>query len=792
MDTKLKMSVIMAAVDKITAPIKKVTSGTSKLTETMKASKVELEKISNQQKDIEHFKQLKKAVTNVSPELKKQQALVDKLGKEYTQAEKPTAKMTQEFNVAKLSLLNLSSELKKNQQSLQKVRGKLSATGIQTNKLAAHTVNLRKKTEQYNTSLANTKAKLKAVSEHEARLSQIQSKRAKAMQSASNMAIAGASVSYASQRTVSAIKGPLQAAAEFEAQMSKVKALTKANEADQSKMIGQARQLGAETVFGAKEVAQAQEYLALAGFKTNQILAATPATLKLASAGGLDLARASDIASDSLTAFGLKSEDMSRLSNVLAATANTSNTQVSGLGEALKIAAPIATKFGGSVEEVSAMLAIMADSGIKGGQAGTALAAMYGKLNAQTPAAKKALAELGVEVFDLEGKSKKLPDLMKEIAASMSTLSDKESAPLSKALFGSEAGISAGVTALLNASDAQDKLNKKVEFLNNLKGGDYAGDLAKQKNDNLVGTVKSFDSAMESMKISAGTALIPTMKELTIWVTTVTRKIDKFAQENPNLVKWLGIAAIAFAAITAVLGPLMIMVSAMAAIYGTLTFALSFASAATARFNLVTKLGAGIMKGFAAAQWLVNAAFAASPIGKILVGVMGLIALAAWLVDDWGSVGQWFLDLWEGIKNGVGKAVDFMISYFNALMNPIDTLIAAFDIVSDFFSGDDEKTVNINKKVNDMNSVVAPAVATALTASTGSMPALANDNMQIVPANPIAQQQSKQLQVEGDKIEIKIAPTPGMDSQAIAALVQQELAKHQESKARKLRGMLND
>ena len=888
MDTKLKMSVIMAAVDKITAPIKKVTSSTAKLTDNIKDTKAELDKLSAQKKDIEHFKTLKRTINTLKPELEQQQKLVDRLSAEYESATKPTRKMSNELKQAKAKLAELTTSLKDNRTQLKTSIQTLDKAGIKTNQLAAHTKKLEQKTDQYSAKLDQNKAKLRAVTEQEERLRAAQAKRAKALDAAGNMAVTGAGMTIVSQQTVQAVSAPLQVAAGFEAQISKVAAISRADDAQMIKITEQARALGSQTAFSASEVAQAQEYLAVAGFDTNKILAATPDMLKLAQAGNLDLARAADIASDALTAFNMPASEMGRMADVLALTSTTANTNVDMLGEALKTSAGVAGSFGGTVEEVSAMLGIMANSGIKASQAGTAISSMYARIASPPKAGQEALDQLGVSAFDAEGKLRALPDIIQDIANATNGMSDTETASLFKGIFGSEAGIMAGSKALIGAANRGD-LEAYVARLQNAEGS--AGQVAEKMSDNLNGVVKSWQSAMESMKISAGTALIPTIKELTQWVTNITRKVDQFAQENPELVKWLGIAAIAFAAITAVLGPLMIVISTVIGSYATLTYAMAAASAATAKFNIISALGSGIMKAMTAAQWLFNAAMAANPIGLVIVAVAALIALAASFVDDWGAVGQWFVDLWEGVRQGVEPVLEFIKAYFTALLNPIDTLKSAIGWLADWFSGDDEKTVelkkkvqsleenvpaidatnqqvnrtaealpgvgsttqqvsrtadvvpaidatnqqvnrtaealpgvdsttqhvsrtadvvplvpdqvqHINREVNDVSFGKSSAIAAALTASMTALPAAAMTNqvesidatkqVEVVKANPLPPVEHKQITVEGDKIEINLAPTPGISSAEVAELIRKELERHEANKQRKIRSMLND
>ncbi len=713
METSAKMTLIMSAVDKITAPIKRVTAGQSQLADSIKSTQAEINKLSSTNGDIEKYKKLKKQLRTTRTEFEQQQKAVQNLSNEVNASDKPTQKQIVALRKAEERLSKYRKTLKDSGHELKSVVSRLRDAGIKTNNLASSTQKIKDKTARYNDTLTQQKAKLQAVINQEKKLTAAQDKRAKSMQLASNTAIVGGSMTYVGQQTRQAVKDPVDIAATFEAQVSKVKALTRATSEEQQKLIGQARQLGAETVFGATEVAQAQEYLALAGFKSNEILAATPATLKLASAGGLDLARASDIASDSLTAFNMKSSEMGRMANVLAATANTSNTNVNMLGESMKMSAGIASKYGGDLEEVSAMLGIMADSGIKASQGGTAIAGMYSRLNAPTAAAKRSLEELGVEVFDLEGKSRKMPDILKDIAEATANLSDQEAAPLMNNIFGREAGITAGLAALLKASDAQDGLNKKVEYLRGLSTGDYAGDLAKEKTDNLKGTVKSYESAMESLKITGGNALIPIIKDLTQWITKVTAKFDKFAQANPNVVKWIGIFAIGIAVITSVLGPLLLAISAIVGSYATFQFALTAASVAGARFNLMTGLGTKLLSMFrlstmrstaalvvqkgamlagsvaqgvmTAAQWALNAGLLACPLVWIIGLIVALVAAVVMIYKYWEPLTEFFSGLWDSVVESFSSGWDFIKAIFK--WSPIGLLIQAWSPLMNFFGG---------------------------------------------------------------------------------------------------------
>lgn len=784
MDTQLKMSVVMAAVDKITAPIKKITNQTTQLSDTMKAAKDSLAKVGAQEKDIAHFRELKKTIKGLRPHITQQQREVERLAREYEQTENPTRKMARELDRATQRLQGMRGELRSNQEQLRGVVGRLNETGIKTNKLAEHTEQLRRQSDRYNATLTETQAKLKGVAERERNLQAMQEKRQKSMQFASNATVTGAGVSYAGQQARQMVADPLMTAATYEAQISKLQALTNTSGQDLQELVDLNRKLGAETAFSAQEVAQSQEYLAKAGFSKNEILKATKSTLDLAAAGDIDLARASDIASDALSGFNMQADEMDRLVNVMAATANMANTDIGMMGESFKMSAGVAASYGGTVEEVAAMLAVMADNGIKASQSGTAVSGMYSRLTNPTAEAQRALDNLDVSIFDeVTGKAKAMPDVIKEIANATAGMSDEERSPLLGAIFGKEAGMTAGISALLKASGENDILLNKVSELEGLGQGNYAADMARAKTDNYLGRLKELESATESMKISMGTALTPAIQSLTVWITGLTRRVDAFIKENPTLAKWLGIIAIAFAGIATVLGPIMIGLGSIVGSYATLTYALGMASAASARFNIVSALGSGIMKALAAAQWLVNVAMTANPIGLVIAAVAGLIALAAYLVDDWGAVGNFFLGLWDGIKSVFSSGVDYVMGIIDMLTSPMKAISSLFDGVASWFGDDEEKNVNIKKATTLANEVSATSDKVAPAIETSG---------KVAQVEPIGQVSSAQTTIEGDSFEITIKGDGNMTPEQLQAFIRAELQHAEAVKQRKIRGMLND
>ena len=249
---------------------------------------------------------------------------------------------------------------------------------------------------------------------------------------------------------------PVSQAADFESAMARVNAVAFSgagrNAEEDAKSLQalteQARQLGRDTQFTAVQAAQSQENLARAGFKANEIISAMPGLLNMAAAEGMDLAQASDIAASTLRGFKLSADQMNRVADVLAQTSAASNTNIVGLGEGMKYVAPVAANLGVSLEEVSAMLGIMANAGIKGTEGGTALRGAFLRLSQEPKAVEKALNALGVASRDAQGNMRKLPDIMTELSEKMKDMGEADRMKYLADIFGIRAV--SGMMAVMN------------------------------------------------------------------------------------------------------------------------------------------------------------------------------------------------------------------------------------------------------------------------------------------------------------------------------------------------------
>ena len=319
---------------------------------------------------------------------------------------------------------------------------------------------------------------------------------------------------------IGAIAGSsLTAFADLEDQVRRNKAIMGATAAEENMLMAQTRELGRSTRFTAQEVAQAQMYQAMAGMKTNEVLELTPKLLKLSIASGEDLASTSDLLTDNISAFGLTLQDADRFMDVMAATANNTNTSIAQLGEAYKYVASTSKNFE-SLEETNIILGLLADSGLKGSIAGRNLASIYARLSKTTPDMDKALKKVGVTLYDNNGKFKGLRKIIEELKPKLASMSEEQRNYFLATIAGTEGlkvmnnllgtskeGIEKAEKAILNATGATDKMAEEM------------GNTTKNK-------IAQFRSAVDDLKISIGEGLAPTATDF------INKFTDKMAELN--------------------------------------------------------------------------------------------------------------------------------------------------------------------------------------------------------------------------------------------------------------------
>lgn len=333
------------------------------------------------------------------------------------------------------------------------------------------------------------------------------------------------------------LKDTIETYKDFEAAMSQVQAISGATDSEVTKLTNKAKEMGATTKFTAEESAEAFNYMAMAGWKTEDMLNGIEGILSLAAASGENLATTSDIVTDALTAFNMKAADAGRFSDVMAAAASNANTTVSGMGETFKYAGSMAGALGYSIGDVALMTGLMANSGIKGTMAGTALNSILTRLSTNTNGAADAMSDLGIEFFTSEGNARNLSDVMGELRNATSKMNAEQKSQLANTIAGTEA--QKGLLAILNASE--EDYNKLADAIGNADGA--AANMSETMMDNLQGSITLLQSAVDGVKISFGERLSPYVRGLADWLTdqmpAVEQGLNEFMDWTGTKIDWI-------------------------------------------------------------------------------------------------------------------------------------------------------------------------------------------------------------------------------------------------------------
>ena len=408
----------------------------------------------------------------------------------------------------------------------------------------------------------------------------------------------------------------LNVAANFDEGMSKVAAISGATGDELDALRDKAREMGAKTKFSATEAADAMSYMAMAGWKTEEMLGGIEGIMSLAAASGEDLATTSDIVTDALTAFGLKAKDSGHFADVLAAASSNANTNVSLMGETFKYVAPVAGALGISAEDTALATGLMANAGIKASQAGTALRSIFTRLSTDAGASANGLGalgilteKLGVQFYDSEGKVRKFSDVLNEAREKWKTLSAEDSSLFAQKIAGKN-GIS-GWLALMNASAGDvDKLASAIE---NCDG--TAAKMAETMQGNLKGQLTILKSQTEELAISIGSELMPYANSAVSAAQGLVDKFNSLDSGSKRLIVNAGLVAAAIGPVAMGLG------KATSGVNTLITVGSSAAAAFTAAGGGLAGFGSALVSVITPAG-LVVAGLAA------VVGVVGAIYLA--------------------------------------------------------------------------------------------------------------------------------------------------------------------
>ncbi|OSO71387.1 phage tail tape measure protein [Stutzerimonas stutzeri] len=648
----LNLKVNLQALDNATRPLRTIASGATSLGRALKDTRGELKGLQALQKDVSSFRNLKGAADQTGGALQANRERIKALSREMAAAETPTKALTREFQSAVRQGHALKQKHNEQQRELQGLRGKLGEAGISTRNLSDHERELRQRIERTNQTMGQQEQRLKQLTAQQKRLGQAKADYDRTQQLAGSMAATGAGGLATGSGMLYAGAQLMAPGLEFDAAMSKVQALTRLDGASEemAALREQARQLGASTQFTAGQAAEAQGFLAMAGFKAESIQAAMPGMLDLAKAGDSGLAETADIASNILTGFNLQASETGRLGDVLVGTFTRSNTNLQMLGETMKYAAPVAASVGQDIETVAAMAGKLGDAGIQGSMGGTALRAILNRLSAPPKAAADALKTLGISAVDAQGNLRDMPTVLQEIYEKTKNMGDADRAGLLKGIAGEEAV--AGLQVLVKQAGS-GALQEFVSTLKNTEG--EASATAKTMADNLRGDLSAMGSAWEDLGIQLQEQQNGPMREITQTITGIIGGVKGWIAENPklaaNIVKTAAGVGILMAgmggltlAFASILGPFAVLR------YGMTLFGIKGAGLAGTLFNL----GKTALPLVATGLRLVATAAMANPVG-VLIGA--LVLGATLLIANWGRVAPFFLGLWAEIKQGFAGGI---------------------------------------------------------------------------------------------------------------------------------------
>lgn len=445
----------------------------------------------------------------------------------------------------------------------------------------------------------------------------------------------------------------LKASTDFEAGMSEVKAISGATQKEFEDLRNKAIEMGAKTKFSASESADAFKYMAMAGWDAQSMMSGISGIMDLAAASGEDLATTSDIVTDALTAFGLQAKDSARFADVLAKASSKSNTNVGLMGETFKYVAPVAGALGYSVEDTAVAIGLMANSGIKGSQAGTALRSTLTRLVKPTDAVAVAMEQYNISLTDSEGKMKPLSQVMGELRNRFSELTQEEKASLAATLAGQE-GMS-GLLAIVNASDGD--FQKLTDEINNANGA--AKDMAEIMMDNTKGAIEQLKGSLESAGIIIGDKLAPYIRSLAEWITGLVEKFNSLDEETQNNIVKFGLFLAAIGPVMLILSKLFSVVSIGVNIFKTLKSGINLAR------NSFTLLNAGITS-LPKSISLLGKAFGllTNPITLIITIVGALIGVFVYLWNTNEEFKNKVIEIWETIKESISNVVQGIITFF--------------------------------------------------------------------------------------------------------------------------------
>ncbi len=477
----------------------------------------------------------------------------------------------------------------------------------------------------------------------------------------------------------------VKVAADFDSGMSQVAAVSGATGKELDALREKAREMGAKTKFSASEAAEAMNYMAMAGWKTGDMLDGIEGIMNLAAASGEDLATTSDIVTDALTALGLSAKDSGHFADILAAASSNANTNVSMMGETFKYCAPVAGALGFTAEDTAEAIGLMANAGIKSSQAGTAMRTMLTSLTGEATFVGDAFGELTIQTTNTDGSMRSLGEILADCRVAFSQMSESEQAANAEALVGKNA--MSGFLAVMNAAPADiEKLNSAIT---NCDG--TAEKMAETMQDNLAGQLTILKSQLEELAISIGEILMPSIRQIVGWIQRLVNWLNGLDEGTKKII-------VTIALVVAAVAPVLIVIGKVVGAIGTI-------------MTVIPQIAGAIsgVVGFVSGTVIPAITAVVAAIGWVPIAIAAVIAIiillwnksewfreavtAVWeaiksaTVTAWNAIGTFLTNLWGGIVQ-TGKTVfqglaSFFTACWQGIQNMFTTVLTAISV---FFS----------------------------------------------------------------------------------------------------------
>ena len=447
----------------------------------------------------------------------------------------------------------------------------------------------------------------------------------------------------------------VKVASDFDSAMSQVAAVSGATGKELDALRDKAREMGSKTKFSASEAAEAMNYMAMAGWKTGDMLDGIEGIMNLAAASGEDLATTSDIVTDALTALGLSASDSGHFADILAAASSNANTNVAMMGETFKYCAPVAGALGFTAEDTAEAIGLMANAGIKSSQAGTAMRTMLTSLTGEVTFVGDAFGELTVQTTNADGSMRSLGDILTDCRAAFAQMSESERAANAEALVGKNA--MSGFLAVMNAAPGDiEKLNSAI---NNCDG--TAERMAETMQDNLAGQLTILKSQLEELAISIGEILMPSIRQIVGWIQGLVDWLNGLDEGTKKVI-------VTVALVAAALGPVLIVIGKVVGAVGTI-------------LTVVPKIAGAVsgVVGFVSGTVIPALSAVVAAIGWVPIAIAAVIGVVVLLYNKC----EWFRDavnaVWAQVRDFFVSAWEVICSFFT------ETIPAAWESLVSFF-----------------------------------------------------------------------------------------------------------